>query len=212
MALSVLDLAELRDAFADAYSDEADLDELVRLARAHSLAHAALGPNLLQIIVRLLVVADEQGWLLTLLNTAIDHRPNNLPLHQARDRWVARNYPPGMAADPYEALLLPGRRVMLDREKLRGYLAGLRGNKGVQGARVLVVDGEAESGKSYSLQYIGYLAEVQKSFSFTALYMERVPRNDQNNVAPAGLVQVMTQSLLPDESPYPPPADGTHNT
>ena len=213
MALSALDLAELRAAFADAYSDEADLDELVRLARGHSLAHAALGPNLLQIILRLLVVADEQGWLLTLLNSAADqHRPNNLPLREARDRWMARSRPPGMAADPYKALLLPGRRVMLDREKLRGCLAGLRGNQGVQGARVLVVDGEAESGKSYSLQYIGYLAEVERNFSFTALDMERVPRTDQNKVAPAGLVQAITQALLPDETPYPPPADGNYTT
>lgn len=212
MALSALELAELVDAFADSYSNEADLDELVRLTRAHSLAHAALGNSLRQIIVRLLVVADEQGWMLTLLNGAVVHRPASALLRQARDRWVARSRPLGMAADPYKALLLPGRRVMLDREKLRGYLAGLHGNQGVQGARVLVVDGEAESGKSYSLQYIGYLAEVQKTFSFTALDMERVPRNDQNKVSPAGLVQAITQALLPDEPPYAPPADGNYTT
>ena len=212
MALSGPELAELRDAFADAYSDEADLDELVRLARAHSLAHAALGDNLPQIIVRLLVVADEQGWMLTLLNAAVAHRSENLPLRQARDRWVARSRPPGVAADPYKALLLPGRRVMLDRERLRGYLSGLHGNQGVQGARVLVVDGDAESGKSYSLQYIGYLAEVQKSFSFTALDMERVPRNNQNKVSASGLVQAITLALLPNSPPYPLPEDGNYTT
>ena len=64
-------------------------------------------------------------------------------------------------------------------------------------AEKLVVGGEAESGKSYSLQYIGYLAEVERNFSFTALDMERVPRTDQNKVAPAGLVQAITQALKP---------------
>lgn len=212
MALSAPEFIELRTAFNDGYSNVGDLDSLVMQARGHSLDHVALGSNLSQIIDRLLTVADEQGWMMTLLNSAVAQRGGNAMLLQCRDRWRGRAQLLGMAANPYKALLLPGRRVMLDREKLRGYLAGLGGNQGVQGARVLVVDGKAESGKSYSLQYIGYLAEVQGNFTFGAIDMERVPRNDQNKVSAAGLVQAITPALIPGEPPYPPPADGNYTT
>jgi hypothetical protein len=105
--------------------------------------------------------AQDQGWLDDLVRAAIELCPENelLLRLEADYRPVAE----AAAADPYDAYVLRAGRPFVNRKGLR---AALRALASPDGSRVLVVDGPAESGKTYSVQLLLHVAGHPKKGGF----------------------------------------------
>lgn len=117
-------------------------------------------------------------------------------------------------SDPFEARLLHARQPFLDRTELR---AALRDLCSPDGARVLLIDGEPQTGKSYTYHFISYLAQknqfkviwidlVADAFagygpghlarSISAQMGVRTPMPDQGEETPARYAMVLRDWLL----------------
>jgi len=112
-----------------------------------------------QIVRTVIGRAQAEGWLNRLVMEAHNSRPHVATFGELLNelQLVGVNGP----VDHYEACLLRGNRALIDRQTLRLKLRTL-GDQ--MGSRILVVDGDAVSGKSYSLQLINHLAEVLGGF------------------------------------------------
>jgi hypothetical protein len=198
----------LRDGIRTSFSTKASLEPVAFAARDRSLDYLALGNSLEDIIDRLIRRADEEAWLGELLRALCNARPDSAELKAFRSAWQADALAAvGAAVDHFKVLMLPGRRALINRQALRDSLASLvRPN----GARVLAVDGDDESGKSYSVQYVGYLCEALANFQFFTVDLERVRRNANNKVDAQTIGEAISDALV--GRIYDPPKDNNLTT
>jgi hypothetical protein len=125
-----------------------------RLDRLSSSA-AALDERVRSVIGR----AQAEGWLSKLVMAAQAARPDNATFSALVSEYqLAR---PNGPVNHYDAWLLRGNRALIDRQTLREKLRTL-GDQ--MGSRILVVDGDPVSGKTYSLQLINHLADFLGAF------------------------------------------------
>jgi hypothetical protein len=190
------DFNALKVALLDAFSTARDFEPAVRKATGgKSLQQIANGDDLKVIVERVIRRAADEAWLSALLDAAVAERSNDVELARLREEWQAGarfGTVAGGSINHFKALLLPGKLVLIDRQPLRDALAGLD----LGGVRVLIVDGDAESGKTYSLQYISYLSEALGTFTLAPVDLERVTRNANNKVDAAGLGEAIASALL----------------
>jgi hypothetical protein len=193
-------LAELRAALLDVFEQKAQFAELVRNATGRSLDIVALGDALDEIATKVLDRAENESWLFTLIDTAWKMRPDHPELTRIRQAWQvpARAIP----IDFTKALLLPGKTVLINRSTLRDALAAL---EKADGSRVLVVDGDTLSGKTYTLHYVSYIANARKTFRHCYIDLERVPRTSNNTIDATKLGDAIGLALLGQT--FPPPKD-----
>lgn len=157
------ELKQLHSVLLTAFPSESSLLLMVRLQLGENLEVVAPGSGLDVRILKLIDWAEASGRLENLLTQApLDaNQAENMLLKtvceailtavRARQgaRWFA-------VEDPLKAHFLHDGRAFVDRTDLRTCLADL--NQGT-GKRVLVVNGDPISGKSYSLRLIAELAE-----------------------------------------------------
>jgi hypothetical protein len=193
-------LDELKAALLDVFDKKSQFEDLVRGAKGQSLDIVALGDSLDEIATRVLDRAENESWLFTLIDTASKMRPEHPELMRIRQAWQvpARAVP----IDHSKVLLLPGKTVLIDRGSLRNALVTL---EAANGSRVLVVDGEPLSGKTYTLHYISYLANARKTFRHCYVDLQRVPRTSNSTIDATKLGDAIGLALLGQT--FPPPKD-----
>jgi hypothetical protein len=197
---------ELKAALLDVFVRKTQFEALVRAARGvQSLDIVALGDALDEIAEKVINRAESESWLPALIETAWTMQPNHPGLTRIRQAWQV----PAVAipADHAKALLLPGKTVLINRQILREKLQTLQA---ANGSRVLVVDGDSVSGKTYTLHYVSYLASAGRTFRHSYVDLERMPRTADNTIDAAKLAGAIAIRLVGE--PVPPPKDGNQLT
>ncbi|MER2266119.1 hypothetical protein [Methylobacterium oxalidis] len=87
---------------------------------------------------------------------------------------LARATPLGTVADPFEEVLLEGDRPFVNRRGLRRHLLNLMDPAG---SSVLLVDGQPQTGKTFSFYLINHVAP-KKGFTVNRFRMSRLPAPD----------------------------------
>lgn len=163
----------LRDALFAAFPNEFVFDAEVLQPLNESLTKIAPAnlayPNRLGVVIQ---DADSRDWLLALLAQARKRRPSDTVLPQIENEFKPLAPPAGV--DPFDVCCLTGSHVMIDRTDLR---SALRVLVKAQGKRILIVRGEARSGKSHSLQLISYLQQVRQGFSIAWIDLEKIAQS-----------------------------------
>jgi hypothetical protein len=125
--------------------------------------------NLRTAVEKVIQTARQRGSIWKLVRAALEENPSNellrefvatYPQYDKTTSWI----PPH---DPYEAYLLRAQRFFINRVDFR---VALRDLSKSDGERVLVINGERGSGKTYSREMINYLTEVLDDHK--ALYVD----------------------------------------
>lgn len=122
----------------------------------------------------LVVAADGQGWLRVFverLSKKFEQRTELSDVLAEIDRAAT----PKTDANPFEEVLLEGGRPFVNRKPLRAHLVDLLSR---QGASVLRVDGEPQTGKSYSYYLINHVAPA-RGFEVHKFKMSSLPTPDE---------------------------------
>jgi hypothetical protein len=129
------------------------------------------GENLVDITFNLIQWAEAQGRLRDLAAGAIGDRPKNKELVAVMTSVL--EYLDSIAPKPwyqpptpYEACFLRRKRAVLDR---REFNSGLKELVTDEGARTLVVDGAAGSGRSFSIEILTFVAQTLRSFEVASV-------------------------------------------
>lgn len=98
----------------------------------------------------------------------------------------------GFDGDPFEAYLLRGGRPFLDRRQLREHLKRIASNA----ADILIVNGPAASGKTYSVELIFHVASAIENVR--VLYINAADESDGTRLSPDRLADYFAQNVLQD--------------
>lgn len=185
--LSVEERAELHAVLQSAFPSMALLDVLV--GQLDRLPDNIPGATITARVQSLINLAEGQGFLEKLLTTAATQtdQSDNTTLHIITDKLLTRIRERAAARwleseDPYQVAFLYAGRALINRRKLRTSIKDLCSN---QGSRVLIVNGNPMSGKSYSMQYIAHLAEA---FQDDRAYID-IKREIQTSFGPDALAR-----------------------
>lgn len=200
MALTAPQYIDLVGALTSDFNP-ATLEQML-LTRANRPLHSIINPVGLSYpkIVEYVVNAAEEGrWTWELVRAARDASPGG-PGVQA---FIAK-YPfynpanPPPAPEPYQTTpYLLARQILIDRESLRNALQDLESDIG---PRVLVVNGERASGKTYSSELIYYLANNSVP-KHVVIYVDL----DTQVQEPDAVVQFIAERIGRDSSTIPGP-------
>lgn len=163
MALEGNERLQLREALISAFPVPSGLEQVVSFTfNINSLASIAAGSNYTDVVFTLIRWAETTNRVAALVRGAQNVTPNNALLNAWADQILPRlaaRQPPAwyLPTDAFETCFLRGEQPFVDRADLRDHLRNLVNGAG---SRVLVVNGPPISGKSYSLEYIAYLAEA----------------------------------------------------
>jgi len=116
----------------------------------------ALDASMPVVFAELLQAAQEEGWVLDLIEAAAAHRSGNLHLQTLQQQVTAR--PDAKLDNPYESCLLWGREPVFGRRRMKRNVEALQDP--TKGIRICVVDGPSGSGKSYTHLFIRYLHDL----------------------------------------------------
>jgi hypothetical protein len=206
LTLSRDEFKNLRTALLDAFPVPHRMNELVRTARQLPLPQIALGEDLQEVVEKVIRKAESEQWLLTLINAACELEPTHEGLKQFRDAWKVPAEV--VTIDHQKLLFLPGKTVLINRKPLRDALAALEDSSG---SRVLIVDGDPQSGKTYSVHYISFLSSARRTFRCAYIDLERVPRNpEKNKIEATNLGDAIGLALLARK--YEDPSDYNQTT
>ena len=163
MALTGVQIKALREALEGAYDqmtlEQVLLEEIDRRLDLIVNVNASFSIMLFQLIK----AADEGGWFADLVRAVRAGKPGNQALKGFADSLPAGLLKPQRPPDPFQVCFLWDIRdlPLVDRRILRDTLASFYASNG---ARVVVVNGPARSGKSYSFQLVRYLFEQKGGF------------------------------------------------
>jgi hypothetical protein len=124
------------------------IEDYVTSSMAGALPYAAV-----------VVAASRAGWVAILLQQARTMRDTNQLLLAFENQYRSTGFP--LPADPYCAPVLRAKRPFIDRQGLRDRMAELAS---AGASRVLVVEGERYSGKSYTRFLVEHLARNPGGF------------------------------------------------
>jgi hypothetical protein len=124
----------------------------------------AVGGNVPNNIMAVVIAAEQEDWLVLLVDRAVVERPTAAALIEFQKELA--KFRPTAAADPFEVCCLSGSHILVNRTVLRGALRQLASPLG---KRVLVVRDETPAppgqssltGKSHSVQLMSYLKPRQ---------------------------------------------------
>lgn len=158
MPLAQNEIEALIDFIPDALSDEATFRGVVDAANLKAwnkvVPQNATYSNAVRAVVR---EANAQGWLGTLLSALLAQLPKRPGGWTELERWIALVNRPvtSTTKNPFDEVLLRGDRPFANRRGLRNQLQELAAP---DGACVLLVDGERETGKSFSVELLRHAA------------------------------------------------------
>jgi hypothetical protein len=152
-----------------------DCKNLVNAVRAGSWDATVLIPFTYANAVPLLVdAADGQGWLRDLVQRLATTFPARLEFVTVLTEFD-RAATPRTVLNPFDEVLLDGDRPFVNRQPLRTHLLNLTNPAG---AAVLLVDGQPQTGKSFSFYLINHVAPT-KGFVVHKFKMTSLPKPDE---------------------------------
>jgi len=205
----------LRDALLSLYAEESDFAELLLYC---DVRLAAISSPQVPLRTKILVAiqdADKKGYLFKLLTRAREETPADPRLAQLANELTPAA--PSADVNPFQACLLSGGHILVNRKQLRAALQELLRP---EGKRILVVQdepslaadttGHLQTGKSHSLQLISHLRQATSAFEFTRIDLEAESRavGSGRLVRPYDLAKSITALLGCKHVLTPPPNDG----
>jgi Effector-associated domain 1 len=181
-------LQNLQGVVVQSYSIE-KLTQVVSFELDLNLETVVAGKNLDDTVFDLLMWAKSNGRAVELIKALMENRPNVPTLQvvgKAALEYLSAPADTYESPTPYDACLLSAGRVLLDRGELREHLRGLVRDEG----RILVVNGDKRSGKSYTLQAIQFVAERQDSHRVVYVNLVEAP-----DLAPDQLVKTILKRV-----------------
>jgi hypothetical protein len=193
------ELRRLTEAMVEAFPNESDLEQMVDYADftpRKSLARIAPPGKLDSRVRELIKSAEAEGWLLSLVEEA--WKANRTPSLQAfRDTLK-----PLVVAGPvnHYKVCFMDNRPLVDRDGLRSATELLATAR----RRIVIVNGEPVSGKSYSLQYIRYLREQLQNFALVWVDLEVLSkRTGGGMVLPSTVAERIVEQMNLDPATLP---------
>jgi Effector-associated domain 1 len=111
------------------------------------------------IIKTVVIKADQDRWALDLIRGALSANPGNLELRKFVARypeWDPTVNPAPAPGSYYHEVFMRGRRVFLKRDRFREALREI----GAPGkSRVLAINGDRDTGKTYSREFLNFIRE-----------------------------------------------------
>jgi Effector-associated domain 1/NACHT domain len=164
---------KMRDALVSAFPSSSQLAHFLRQKLGLSLELIApTDQDLLHVVSRVIESAESTGRLEELVVRASEDESVSVELRDVLRRLRPTAPYDGSAvralADPFQTCFVGGR-PFIGRRALRQHLRNLAAPSG---SRVLLVEGPPGSGKSYTLQFIAYLAAQLGSFKVGAIRLE----------------------------------------
>jgi hypothetical protein len=174
-----------------AFPVAANFQLLVNAARAGSW-NAIVPVNSTPASAITLVVesADGQGWLRNLVLGLHAQMPNRPELSVVLAE-IDRAAPLRTVTSPFDEVLLESGRLFVNRRELRNHLLELTDPAGTP---ILLVDGERQSGKTFSYYLINHVAPC-KGYAVSRFMMGRLPKPDE--LADEILSRIGVNKLLP---------------
>jgi hypothetical protein len=189
-------LLRTRDALGAAFPDPDAMEELLlSLDRGSFRQFSAEASNFRANVLRVVQQAVREQWLAELLSKAAGLVPDDVALREVLDGLAPAALPLGISH--FKVCRLAGDYVLLDRAKLRTSVERI--SKPL-GKRILVVTGDAKTGKSHSVQFISYLNEVLGTFSFIHVDLEAFKRflGPGKVIEPDDLARLLVRKLRYD--------------
>ncbi len=197
-------------------SQEAQLDELLRVRLDGTYSRAALKDMLGDVIAARIPNADSPHALVInvrkfLLTRGLEQDPPLIlqvlkgfyedaatSLMEALRARIPS--PPGRPVSPYEALRLEGGRPFLGRAAIRDLV---RTAEEPQGSRIVAVDGEAGAGCSYTVEYLRYLQRAIGRFLLAYCDLSEL----ENRQDAAEVAQTLVERVAMNATQAPPAQD-----
>lgn len=142
-----------------AYNDYDELARILFIYTNRKLQNYASDKDTITIVIfKLIQGAMTENWVYDLIKAALAERPNNQLLRAFIENYPVfdPSKPPPKPKDYYESYFVLSNYLFIGRPELRKKLRELRTSD--ESTRILLVDGNRMSGKTYSRQLIGYLA------------------------------------------------------
>jgi Effector-associated domain 1 len=156
MRLTGLQSAALQQALLDAYPEHSHLKLMLSRQLDRNLSRISLAESLDGVAQQLIARANAEGWVYELILAARRDNPGNEAL---RDFASALPSASGTSGGDNFDVLFFRNRPLVDRDRLRDALRHL---DALDGKRILIVDGGAETGKSYSVELIQHLKGIRQ--------------------------------------------------
>lgn len=189
-------LERLSNALGQGFPTESELAQLLTFnVGGRNLQWIAGGNGLKEIIFALISKAQSEHWLHELIQGAVTRNPT------ADLQQLANEMRPAMisaAADHFNVTFIANNRAMVNRTILRNSLKQLAGST-LTGAQILVVNGPAQSGKTYSVELISYLFRALRSFNFVSVDLKK----PTSEVTPLYIAEEIVEQMLLDRSIIP---------
>ena len=157
-----------------------------------------VGIGYLDVVVTVVQRAIEEGWISDLVYHAVNQNPNGISLRA----FIAKHpdfdpvQGPPVSVDWVMAHTLRARRYFIDRKDLREALKELRS---ADGPRVLVVNGERVSGKSYTNELISFLSERTPKNKTIYMNLDKYVFEAPNLTEMIGLQMGMDTTKIPQQ-------------
>jgi hypothetical protein len=174
------------------YPDALDCRNLVEAVRPGSWAAVApLQTTYLNIVTLLVASADDQNWLRDLVQRLVHKFAARsefaVVLAQMNRTGTVQTGP-----DPFQEVLLEADRPFVNRHQLRSHLLDLTNPAG---SAVLLVDGEPQTGKSFSFYLINHVGP-KKGFIVNKFDMSSLPEANEVAEAILGKLGISTKQPL----------------
>jgi Effector-associated domain 1 len=195
---------DLTDALQAAYPTHEHMVRLLASVNQSFIDLSAANEPLWANRMRAVNEAQQGGWLLELVGQAVKENPDDPAFSELLTQLGPAPLPPGI--DHFETVRLTGSFVMVDRAMLR---TSLRVISQRTGPRILVVRGCPRSGKSHTLQFISYLAQMLDSFFLVPIDLEDLRRmlGPRTAITPMHVAEQLVQWLEYDIELPPAPVD-----
>lgn len=163
----------IRDALRAAFGTRAGIDELLTAVDKSFDDFEVAGNQFTDTILVVVKNAVRDDWIVALLATASQRREHDALLKSLLDDLQALpQVPVPVVSEPaaeldvdklFKTCRLTGRYVMVNRSDLR---TSLQRMNDARGERILVVRGEAKTGKSHTAHFISFLADELGKFAY----------------------------------------------
>jgi hypothetical protein len=152
--------AELIAALLDAF-DLASFDNMLDVRVQKRREEIVVAGSLTDIVTTVVIKAERDRWASALIRGALAAVPENPKLLQfvkKYDEWNPEIHGAGAAANHFQSIFMRGRRVFLKRPEFRRLLQ-LIGTS--ENSRVLAIDGDRCTGKTYSRDFLHFVGEAE---------------------------------------------------
>lgn len=155
-----------------------------------------------EIVSRIVQIADERRWVIDLIRAALTAKSGSPALlaFVARNAAYDPQHQPAGRQNCFFSVFMRARRVFLKRDEFRDKLQKIGSPNE---SRVMAIDGERFTGKTYSRDFLGFLRENEPAWAGTNHQVQYVNMDDRV-FEPEELARVIGTRLGLDPTRMPP--------